>query len=246
MKEFLEKNAINLASLFFLIPTIILFASKGTLVKNLALDSQKKEIKYVKELNSPEAVAEIFKSTGKFDEKAKTATWEGKPAPLPPKELSFLVGEERGAVLGAPGEEKWIEVDLDKQRLYAREGDKLVYEFKVSTGKSWTPTVTGDYRIYLKVRAQLMTGGEGSDYYYLPNVPFVQYFYKGYSLHGTYWHNDFGKPRSHGCVNLSIPDSEVLFWWTNPPLAPGQGTISANKDNPGTRIVIHGKTPPYN
>ena len=47
--------------------------------------------------------------------------------------------------------------------------------------------------------------------YFLPGVPFTMYFYKGYGLHGTYWHNNFGTPMSHGCVNLTIPDSEWLY-----------------------------------
>jgi lipoprotein-anchoring transpeptidase ErfK/SrfK len=101
----------------------------------------------------------------------------------------------------------WIDVDLSQQRLYAYAGDTLMNTFVVSTGTWQTPTVTGKFKIWIKVRSQAMTGPG----YYLPDVPFVMYFYKDYGLHGTYWHNNFGTPMSHGCVNLTIPDAEWLY-----------------------------------
>ncbi|CAG0982320.1 Putative L,D-transpeptidase YciB [Anaerolineales bacterium] len=103
--------------------------------------------------------------------------------------------------------ERWIDVDLSQQRVYAYEGDVLMNSFIVSTGTWQTPTVTGEFRIWVKVRSQAMTGPG----YYLPDVPYVMYFYKDYGLHGTYWHNNFGTPMSHGCVNLTIPDAEWLY-----------------------------------
>ncbi len=101
----------------------------------------------------------------------------------------------------------WIDVDLSQQRLYAYAGDTLMNSFVVSTGTWQTPTVTGKFNIWIKVRSQAMSGPG----YYLPDVPYVMYFYKDYGLHGTYWHNNFGTPMSHGCVNLTIPDSEWLY-----------------------------------
>jgi lipoprotein-anchoring transpeptidase ErfK/SrfK len=103
--------------------------------------------------------------------------------------------------------EHWIDVDLTQQRVYAYAGDTLMNSFIVSTGTWQTPTVTGKYNIWIKLRSTTMTGPG----YYLPNVPFTMYFYKGYGIHGTYWHNNFGTPMSHGCVNLSIPDAEWLY-----------------------------------
>ena len=79
------------------------------------------------------------------------------------------------------------------------QGDTLVRTFLVSTGTWLHPTVTGTFYIYVKYRFANMAGPG----YYLPNVPYVMYFYKGYGLHGTYWHHNFGHPMSHGCVNLS-------------------------------------------
>jgi lipoprotein-anchoring transpeptidase ErfK/SrfK len=101
----------------------------------------------------------------------------------------------------------WIDVNLSQQMVYAYAGDTVMNSFLASTGTWMTPTVTGKYHIYVKLRYTDMTGPD----YYLPNVPFTMYFFKGYGLHGTYWHHNFGTPMSHGCVNLSIPDAEWLY-----------------------------------
>lgn len=104
-------------------------------------------------------------------------------------------------------DEPWIDVNLSEQMVYAYIGRQLVNSFLVSTGTWRTPTVTGQYRIYVKYRYTDMAGPG----YYLPNVPYTMYFYKGYGLHGTYWHNNFGTPMSHGCINLRTEDAEWLF-----------------------------------
>jgi lipoprotein-anchoring transpeptidase ErfK/SrfK len=106
---------------------------------------------------------------------------------------------------------RWIEVNLTEQRVYAWEGDVLINSFVVSTGTWATPTVVGTFQIWNKTRIQTMSGPG----YSLPNVPWVMYFYKDYGFHGTYWHNNFGTPMSHGCVNLTIPDSEWLYNWAS-------------------------------
>ena len=102
---------------------------------------------------------------------------------------------------------RWIDVNLTNQMVYAYEGNAIVNSFLVSTGLPETPTVTGRYRIYIKYRYKDLSGPG----YYLPDVPYTMFFYEGYALHGTYWHNNFGRPMSRGCVNLSIPDSEWLY-----------------------------------
>lgn len=106
---------------------------------------------------------------------------------------------------------RWIDVDLTNQMVYAYEGDVVVNSFLVSTGTWGTPTVTGKYKIYVKVRMQDMSGPG----YHLRNVPWVMFFYGDYGLHGTYWHNNFGTPMSRGCVNLTIDDAAWLFNWAS-------------------------------
>lgn len=158
---------------------------------------------------------------------------------LPPK----VLGESTG--------EKIIYVDLSNQRLYAYEGDQLVYSFLVSTGK-WGRTPTGTFQIANKFRFIGMSGGSSAlhTYYNLPNVPYTMFFgntqipaSKGFSLHGTYWHNNFGKPMSHGCVNLKIAEAGLLYNWADPQLSEGKKSGVAGKDNPGTKVIIYGTTP---
>jgi len=102
---------------------------------------------------------------------------------------------------------KQVVVDLSDQRVYAYDNGVLLRSTLVSTGLPATPTVQGDYKVYLTYAAQTMSGPG----YYLPDVPYVMYFYQGYALHGTYWHNNFGQPMSHGCVNMPTPEAEWLF-----------------------------------
>lgn len=104
---------------------------------------------------------------------------------------------------------RWIDVDLTNQRLTAYEGQTIVRTALVSTGLSRTPTPVGLFRIWIKLRYDDMSGPG----YYLPKVPYTMYFHRGYGLHGTYWHNNFGHPMSHGCVNLPTSEAEWLFDW---------------------------------
>lgn len=140
--------------------------------------------------------------------------------------------------------EKWIEIDLEKQKLYAWEGDQLAGEFLISSGK-WGRTPTGEFRIWSKLKYTLMHGGskELNTYYYLPNVPFTQYFYGGYGIHGCYWHNNFGHPMSHGCINMYTPDAQWLFYWTSPLPPENQWVVYPSVDDPGTKVVVHGEAP---
>lgn len=120
--------------------------------------------------------------------------------------------------------EKWVEVDLSEQRLYMKEDNATVGSFLVSTGK-WYPTPTGEWRIWTKLRYTRMKGGSKvlGTFYDLPNVPYTMYYYKGYGIHGAYWHNDFGTPRSHGCVNMKPDEAGIVFNWARV----------------GTRVVVH-------
>ncbi len=130
-----------------------------------------------------------------------TPTATATPTPAPPAPRPPGV---------APGE-RWILVDLSEQRLYAIDGDRLERTFVVSTGLPQTPTVVGTFRIWVKLRSTDMAGPG----YYLPNVPYTMYFYQGYGIHGTYWHNNFGRPMSHGCVNMRTEDARWLFHWAD-------------------------------
>lgn len=187
--------------------------------------------------------------SGEYNDKSLSAVFLGKNISVPSKFLSsvppdVVLGESTGT-----NANKHIYVDLTNQRLYAFEGNNMVYNFLVSTGK-WGRTPTGDFNIWIKLRYTRMEGGDKSigTYYNLPNVPFTMFFYssdipksRGFGLHGTYWHNNFGHPMSHGCVNLRTEDAEKLYYWTNP--SPTGNVTYASKDVQGTPITIYGTTP---
>jgi len=123
-----------------------------------------------------------------------------------------------------PPAEHWIEVNLSQQRLYAWEGIILVNTTLVSTGRPGFDTPTGTFYINSRYRWQTMAGCIQGECYYVPDIPYVQYFtYIGHALHGTYWHNNFGHVMSHGCVNLPTPFAAWLWDWANI----------------GTRVVVH-------
>jgi lipoprotein-anchoring transpeptidase ErfK/SrfK len=109
-------------------------------------------------------------------------------------------------------------VNLAQQHLWAFDGTNLVQELDVSTGVAGHATPTGSYQVMQRFLSQEMIG-PGYD---LPNVPYVQYFgndslswQEGYSLHGTYWHHNWGHVMSHGCVNLPTDFAAWLWDWAN-------------------------------
>jgi lipoprotein-anchoring transpeptidase ErfK/SrfK len=100
-----------------------------------------------------------------------------------------------------------IVVSTENQRIYAYENGTMVRSHLVSTGLPATPTVKGDYKVYVKYLADDMSGPD----YFLPQVPYTMYFFQGYAIHGTYWHNAFGRQMSHGCVNLPTEEAQWFF-----------------------------------
>ncbi len=186
--------------------------------------------------------------SGIYYKNSPIAKFEGKTLSVP-NELAAIPFDSTLNVLGESTSNKRIEIDLTNQRLYAYEGDRRVFDFLVSTGK-WGRTPTGTFDIWIKLRYTKMEGGnkDWGTYYYLPNVPYVMYFYnnqipkhRGYGIHGTYWHNNFGHPMSHGCINMKTEEVEKLYYWANPPST--QHTTYASNTNPGTKIIIYGEAP---
>ena len=122
--------------------------------------------------------------------------------------------------------EKWIDIDIGDQVLIAYQGDDPVRYFTISSGSANYPTVTGSFRTYSRTEMQDMSGGSHADgtYYFQPDVPWVQYFFEGYAIHGAYWHNSFGSPIGHGCINMRVEESRWLYEWTG---------------KTGTRVEVH-------
>lgn len=147
--------------------------------------------------------------------------------------------------------EKWIEVNLADQYVIAYEGDRPVYVTLTSTGRPDHPddpsanylTPTGLFRVRAKHLAATMDGDTAVDGpYSIDDVPWVMYFELAYAIHGAFWHERFGFPRSHGCVNLSPLDAQWVFNWSDPQLPEGWHGSYPTEDSPGTWIYIHGQT----
>lgn len=191
-------------------------------------------------------IADILSASGDFDYLADQAIFNNQAADYPKQQLADAFNNQANqetAVLGttnAAGEEKWIEIILAEQKLKAWEGNRVVKEFLVSTGLTGE-TPKGTFSIWYKTRNQVMSGGsrENGTYYYLPNVPNNMYFYGSYAIHGAYWHNNFGHPMSHGCVNEPLAEAQWMFNWAGPVNPPGVNALRATPDNPGTRVWIH-------
>lgn len=143
---------------------------------------------------------------------------------IPPK-INLVSVNAKSPVLGVrvSSGTKHIYVDLSTQTLYAYEGNTLSMQALISSGK-WNKTPTGNFNVWEKLPATRMAGGEGQDAYDLPNVPWVMYFYNDFGFHGAYWHDNFGHPMSHGCINMRQIDAKDLFNWADGPASGQKGT----------------------
>lgn len=130
----------------------------------------------------------------------------------------LLIGSSSGGSAAQPapsqpaptGSGRWIDINLSTQTLTAYEGSTPMFSTLVSTGLAF-PTPVGTYSVLYRVQSQRMTG-PGYD---LPNVPWVMYFTnRGHAIHGAYWHNNFGQPMSHGCVNMRPDEAQWLYNFT--------------------------------
>jgi hypothetical protein len=147
--------------------------------------------------------------------------------------------------------ERWIDVNLTRQTLVAFEGARPVYASLVSSGRKGKDpldkahdhqTIQGTFRIREKHIAVTMDGdgpAPGDMPYSIEDVPYVMYFDGSYALHGAFWHNNFGRQQSHGCVNLPPLAAKRLFFWADPQLPQGWHAVLSQKETPGTKVVIH-------
>jgi len=189
---------------------------------------------------------DVLAATGNFDPNPTEAVFNNQKVAYPKQQLAQVLQNQTNqetAVLGttnAAGEEKWIEVDLDKQMATAWEGNKNVHQHLISSGL-WNSTRRGTFFIWYKTRSQSMKGGsqELGTYYNLPNVPNNMFFDGERALHGAYWHNNFGHVMSHGCVNEPLGDAAWMFDWAGPVVPPGTNALRADASNPGTRVWVH-------
>lgn len=140
--------------------------------------------------------------------------------------------------------ERWFDIDLDEQVLVAYEGAQPVYTTLISGGSRQHPTETGVYRTWIKFAETDMSDLAGESPYSVATVPWSQFFAKDLALHTAYWHDTFGMPRSHGCINLSPLDARFLYFWSAPHVPPGWSMAHGNVDYPGSVVRIRSKDDP--
>jgi hypothetical protein len=163
----------------------------------------------------------------------------------------WLRGDEVRVVQAAPPPpgllpgERWIDVDLDQQVLVAYEGDLPVYATLVSSGRKRNPTETGVYRVWVKFAETDMNGQMADEpSYAVATVPWTQFYAKDLALHTAYWHDRFGEPRSHGCVNLSPADARFLYFWSEPGVPPGWSMAHGVVERPGSLVRVRSAADP--
>jgi lipoprotein-anchoring transpeptidase ErfK/SrfK len=138
-------------------------------------------------------------------------------------------------------EDKRIEIRIGEQMLRAYEGEREVFSAQVSTGVPDSPTPSGEFRVRDKRPGQRMVGGQGSGGYNLAGIPWICYFNSTWvATHGCYWHNDYGRRHSNGCVNLTPQAASWIFRWTTPAVNYAAFRTLPNVDagQPGTRVVV--------
>ncbi len=137
-----------------------------------------------------------------------------------------------------PPGEKHIEIYIDRQLLLAFEWDVFVYAARVATGRKNYESPIGWFHTFHKRPTYHMFGGADEfSVFDLPGVPWNSYITEnGVALHGTYWHNDFGTPHSHGCINMAVQDAKWIFRWTLPAVPPGERLVL--EPGIGTRVRI--------
>jgi hypothetical protein len=151
---------------------------------------------------------------------------------IPSEELTLLSPS-------VPEDQKHILIDLEAQLVTAYEGEQLVFSQLCSSGAKGTETPKGEFRTYHKGPSVHMTnqGDALEGVYNLPGVPWCTFFTgMGNALHGAYWHNDYGRPRSHGCVNLPSEAAKFIYRWTSPNVPPDADYV--HKPGEGTRVQI--------
>lgn len=135
--------------------------------------------------------------------------------------------------------ERWLDVELHEQTLTIYEGDAPVFVTLISSGAGDNPTPRGVFRIWHKQALGDMSSLPGAvDSYTVEDVPWVMYFHRRFALHASFWHNKFGRRRSHGCINLSPSDAMRVFGATAPAMPAGWTFVYEHEDEPGTSVRI--------
>jgi len=148
---------------------------------------------------------------------------------IPPEEMTPI----------SPGRsDKRIEINIKAQILNCFEGETIVFNTRISSGAGGMATPYGEHRVLYKRHTRRMAGGSGDGRYDLPGVAFPVYFTRSaVAIHGTYWHNDFVRPHSHGCVNVTNQAAQWIFRWTDPVVPYGEYQTETTPEE-STHVVV--------
>ena len=142
-------------------------------------------------------------------------------------------------LVGVRSDEVWLDVELGEQTLTVLRGATPLFVTLISSGAGDNPTPRGLYRIWHKQALGDMRSLPGDpDSYTVEEVPWVQYFHRRFAFHAAFWHNKFGRKRSHGCINLSPRDAARVFGQTAPAMPGGWTFVYEHEDEPGTTVRI--------
>jgi len=160
------------------------------------------------------------------------------PGPYVPSWSIRRIPAEEMAPISPGRSDKWMQIDIDAQTLTCFEGQTVVFSTRISSGVAGMATPRGEHRVLYKRHTSRMIGGSEGNRYDLPGVAFPVYFtWSTVAIHGTYWHNDFGRRHSHGCVNVTNQAAQWIFRWTDP-LVPYTEYRTNGTPTDGTHIVV--------
>jgi hypothetical protein len=160
------------------------------------------------------------------------------PGPYVPAWSVRRIPPEAMAPISPGRTDKWVEINLANQTLTCLEGQAAVFKTGISSGTWGTATPRGEHRILYKRHTSRMIGGDEGSRYDLPGVAFPVYFtWSAVAIHGTYWHNDFCRPHSHGCVNVTNDAARWIFRWVEPVVAYDEYEKRSTPEE-GTTVVV--------
>jgi hypothetical protein len=163
-------------------------------------------------------------------------TWS--PGPYVPARSMRRIPPEALAPISPGHPDKRLVINIGDQRLTCLEGEEPVFETRIASGVYGLGTPLGEFRVLIQRHTRRMIGGSEDDRYDLPGVPFPVYFtWSGVAIHGTYWHNDYGRRHSHGCVNVTSAAARWIFRWVEPQVPYGEYTLRSPRGE-GTRVTV--------
>jgi lipoprotein-anchoring transpeptidase ErfK/SrfK len=177
--------------------------------------------------------------------------WHAVPDGAAPGVAAYVIADDMNHWIPGPAQpeagadELWLDVELGQQTLAVMRGPQPIFITLVSTGAGGSGTPRGLFRVYEKLAISTMRSGPNADDpYYVEGVPWIQYFHRRYAFHAAYWHDDFGKRRSHGCVNLSPSDAAYVFSLTSPKIPAGWNSLYEHPGHAGTLVRVRKGTDP--